>query len=383
MTIITLVLLLVMSEILVRFFVTSQSLPKPPPISTIDPYKPNPYITQKRPYIYFHLPGSKYIQSRSSYKVDYEINSMGFRGSEIQPKSQGVKRLITIGDSTTEGHGKKFTDTFSYRLGESLDEDNWEVVNMGVQGGSPIYYAANLERYLSVQPDAALIVIFENDMSDDRTGEQVYFSLPFMDQEEVLLMKTSNKSILNNSMLYTLLKGVWRQGFRSPAETIIATNKDITYTDKEKAAIQKFQTEQDKFFNLKPRPKHLVAPAIFNKQWRMSEAYLNYIVSSFQQRGVAVMIAFLSVTGQEPGLNKAYSEFNDSLNAQLELWAKLKSVPFLSLIPVINDALKTSKIFHGNIVIVDDGHPTAKIDAMIAAMLKPWVIKSLKIKNNR
>lgn len=365
MIVFTLLLLLAIGELLARFFVTLKALPKPPPVSTIDPYQANPYIIKQRPYIYFHIPGSKYIQSRSTYKVKYEINSMGFRGPEIMDTNS--KRLIIIGDSMTEGHGNKFTNTFSYRLGESLNEYDWEVVNMGVQGASPIYYAANLERYLAVHPDAALIVIFENDLFDDRVRESEYFKLTFIDNE-------------SKSRLYSLLRRGWRYLIKSPLETIIAQNKNIIYTNKEKQAIKVFQAEQDKFYNLKPRPRYLVPPAIFNKQWRMTEAYLNYVVSSFQQRGISVMIAFLSITGQEPGLNKAYREFNNSLNSQLELWAKLKSVPFLSLIPIINNAIDKSQTFHGQITIIDDGHPTAQIHGMIAATLQPWIIKSLKLK---
>ena len=117
---ITFVILLVLGEVLARFLVILQPIPDPPPLSTIDPYQANPYMFPANPYIHFHLPGSQYIQARSYYQVEYNINSMGFRGPDIVPKSKDVKRLIVIGDSTTEGHGVPFNTTFPILLNNDL-----------------------------------------------------------------------------------------------------------------------------------------------------------------------------------------------------------------------------------------------------------------------
>jgi len=349
MLLITLLLLLAIGELVARFFVTPQRLPEPPPVSTIDPYQANPYIIKARPYIYFHIPSSSYIQAR----------------------------LIIIGDSITEGHGNKFTETFSYLLGENIRQSGWEVINMGVQGGSPIYYAANLERYLSVQPDAVLIVLFENDISDDRTGESVFFNLPFFDEFEALLMKTSTGAFLSKSRLYTLLHRGWQHFVRSPVEDIIVWNRDIIYTKEEQEAIKAFEEEQAALHTLKPRPKHLVAPAVFDKQWWMTQAYLDYIVSVCRQRGISVMFTNLSVTGQEPGLNKAYREHASLLDKNASRWAKQEGLPFLSLLPRISRAVTELKPFESQIVIAYDGHPTPQIHAMIERTLRPWVLNNL------
>ncbi|MCK5521707.1 MAG: SGNH/GDSL hydrolase family protein [Thiomargarita sp.] len=379
----TLISLLIIGELFARLFITPETLPKPPPFSTIDPYKANPYILRKRPYLFFHIPHSKYIQARSSYQVNYEINAMGFRGTEISPKT-GLKRLITIGDSITEGHGNPFQQTFSYRLGENLRQYDWEVINMGVQGGSPLYYAANLERYLSVRPDAVLIVIFENDISDDRTGESVYFTLPFLDNEQELLMKTPTKAFLSKFRLYTLLQRSWKHFVHSPVEAfedIIIQNQKITYTAEEQKAIKTFEEEQTALSVLQPRPKYFIAPAAFDKEWEKSQAYLDYIVSSFHQRGIAVMITNLSVTGQEPGLNPAYREHASTLDQKVSKWAAKEKLPFLSLLPTISRAVEEHQLhFHTKVVIEDDGHPTPETHARIERTLRPWVINSLEMK---
>lgn len=245
MLIVTLVLLLAMGELQARFFIKPQRIPEPPPFSKMDPYQPNLYMFTARPYVYFQIPGSKYIQARSYYQIDYEINSMGFRGPEILPKSSNdnkIKRLIVIGDSITEGHGNKFTETYSYRLGENIRQHGWEVVNMGVQGASPIYYAANLKRYNSVQPDAVLILIFENDLFEDRFSESVFFKFPILDDNDALLMTTAS-ALLSKSRLYTLLRRGWQHLVHSPVDKIIAKNREITYTQEEQQAIEKFDKQ--------------------------------------------------------------------------------------------------------------------------------------------
>jgi lysophospholipase L1-like esterase len=375
MFLVTLLLLVTGGELLARFLVIPQSIPQLPPSSIIDPYQPNPYVFYSRPYLYFHLPHASYIQARSTYQVNYEINSLGFRGPEISPKTQ--PRLITIGDSITEGHGNPFEKTFSYRLGQNFRHHNWEMINMGVQGASPIYYALNLERYLAVQPDAVLIVIFENDLFDDRFREATFFTLPILDDAEILLPKEANliKRLLSKSRLYVLLKKGWQHFFHSPVEKIIANNQRVTYTTVEQEAINNFTAQQTAIDGFKH--KYLVAPAVFAKQWEMTQAYLDYVVDGFRRQGVTVMLANISITGQEPGLNPAYSEHAQLLDEHLSSWAKVRQIPFLSLLPTIAQIVEQYQPFYPQVVIVDDGHPTSQTHALIANALQPWVINNL------
>lgn len=374
MFLVTLLLLVTAGELLARFLVTPQSIPQPLPSSVIDPYQPNPYVFNSRPYLYFHLPHASYIQARSTYQVNYEINSLGFRGPEIPPKTQ--PRLIIIGDSITEGHGNPFEKTFSYRLGQNLRHHNWEVINMGVQGASPIYYALNLERYLAVQPNAVLIMIFENDLFDDRFREATFFKLPILDDAEILLLKANKiKQLSLKSRLYVLLTRGWQYFFHSPVEKIIANNQLVTYTAAEQKAINNFTVQQTAIDGFKH--KYLVAPAVFAKQWGMTQAYLDYVVDGFRRQGVTVMLANISITGQEPGLNPAYSEHARLLDEHLSSWANARQIPFLSLLPTIAQIVKQYQPFYSQVVIVDDGHPTRQTHALIANALQTWVINNL------
>ncbi|MCP4699954.1 MAG: SGNH/GDSL hydrolase family protein, partial [Gammaproteobacteria bacterium] len=216
MSAVVLFFILLAGETLARWFVTPARIPAPPPpLSVIDPYKANSYAMSMRPYLQFHIPGGMYIQARSYYRVKYEINSMGFRGPEfLEKKRTGLKRLLIIGDSMVEGHGCEFTNTFSYRLGEKGRKHGWEVLNIGVQGANPIYYAANVERYLSLRPDAVLLVLFENDVFEDRIQEGRFFNLPVLDNENALLMGHANKKFLFESRLYVLLRRAWKKFVR-------------------------------------------------------------------------------------------------------------------------------------------------------------------------
>lgn len=368
MFVLTLVLLLGTGELLARFFVKLQSIPEPPLSRTIDPYTENPYIVQAHPYLYYHIPHSKYTQARSNYQVDYEINSMGFRGPEILPKGEGVKRLIVIGDSITEGHGNPFSKTFSYLLGENLHQHGWEVINMGTQGASPIYYAANVKRYLSVEPDAVLIVTFENELADDRVMELASATFPFLDNEEALLMKESTLSFLVKSRLYILLRRSWRYFVHSQVEEMIIQNRTVTYTPEEQQAIMAFDKQSPL--------KYLVAPAVLEKQWRMTQGYLDYAVSSFRQDDISVMIANFALVG--PRFHELHRQYVSSLDEKMSHWAKTKELPFLSLLPIAYNAF--GEHHHSKISIKDDGHPTSYTHALLERALQPWVIKNLNIK---
>jgi len=367
MFMITLALLLVTGELVARFFVKLQSIPDPPPARTFDPYKENIYIVQARPYVYYHIPGSKYTQARSYYQVDYEINSMGFRGPEIQPKSDDVKRLIVISDSIGEGHGNQRDETYPYQLGENLREQGWEVVNMSIQGSSPIYYAANVKRYLSVEPDAVLIMTFENELSDDRIIESVYSTFPLLDDEEALLMRTTTRALLSKSRLYLLLQKGWRDFVHSPVDDLILHNSQVTYTQAEQDAMAAFE-------KLSPLT-YLVAPEVLEKQWRMTQTYLDYTISSFQQQGIPVMVANFALIG--PYFSQVHRDYVYSLDEKIAGWAKSEKLPFFSLLPVIDNAFKEHP--HSHISIEDDGHPTPYTHALIERTLRPWVVKNLNI----
>lgn len=341
---ITGITILTAGELIARFFVKPNPIPLPPAVSTIDPYKNNPYIMWIRPFLHSHIPGSRYFQSRSYYNVTYYINSAGFRGPEIAPKEKGHKRLAIIGDSIVEGHGCEFKDTFSFKLNKKAKPYNWDVVNLGVQGASPSFFALNLERYLSCQPDAVMIVLFENDLYDDRIQEKNYFTKPIMDEPERLFFGyMGKKTSLKDSRLYLLLERSYHKTFPNPIETIIIKNKKENIVNQEQKTLDKLSC-------------WLVAPSMFEKQWNMSRAYLDYTLKELEKRKLPVFFVFLSLGGLAPDLNKAYSDYITSLHSHISAWTTANKLHFISLVPVIKKILSERPV--NEIMIHDDGHPT-------------------------
>ena len=359
---IPLTIFFILAESMARLLAPSRVLPDPPPISTIDPYQPNPYIIKMRPYLYSYIPGSTYIQARSSYQVKYEINTQGFRGPEIPyKKPEGLKRLLVIGDSIVEGHGNEFTQAFPYLLGENLQSSGWEVINVGVGGASPIYYAANMDRYLSLHPDAVLIVIYDNDIFGDRIREVEYFDLPFLDDADKLLGQSTIADVLSISRFYTVVRREWQKRIsNTPVEQIAAQNR-VNWAV--------FQEQLDLF---KASPE-LASTSFVDQQWHMSQPYMDYVVTLFHKHNVQVFVTNLSIRAP----NFPYYVHIRHFDEQISAWTKEKQLPFLSLLPVMAQAYEEKQ--PAEIIIVDDSHPTPEIHAMIETVLRPWLLQYLSV----
>lgn len=355
----TLAFILVIGEVTARYFISENILPPPPPPSTIDPYSPNPYLIGMRPFMHFHIPGSKYIQSRSYYAVEYNINSSAFRGPEILPKSDKKKRAVIIGDSIVEGHGCDFKKTFTYNLGEKAAPLGWEVLNLGVQGASPSYFAANIGRYMATDPDAAIVVIFENDMYDDKVQEKNYFNKALLDTPEKLYPAHANDFYLSEwSKLFILIKRFIRKVSPNEFEEILKNNSTINTNNDEQEYLDKIAP-------------WLVAPSVFDAQWNKTQKYLDYITRVFYKNKVPVFVIYLSLGGLVPGQDKQYAIHANNLNDRIEKWSNSKNIPFLSLLPTINDLL--SKMPVSDIMIMDDGHPTEKAHQIFAEKIWKWL----------
>lgn len=301
---------LVSGEIVMRCLVSPRLIPLPPLPRTIDPYRSNPYIVQTRPYFYFHIPNAVYTQARAAYRVQYVINSRGFRGPEITlPKPANVKRLLVVGDSIVEGHGSEFSNTFTHLLGAHLDRADWEVVNAGVQGASPVYYAANAERYAALEPDAVLLMLYENDLWEDRERELSYFSFPYFDDADRIL-HPQTESRRPRSYLAAGLTRLQRNFLRSPLEQLIA---DHQKTLKRTTAVGK--------------EPFSIPSATVDRYWQMSQEYLNYFTTFFQQRKVKVFVTNLSIHAVQPKSSLSAHAYAKIVDHHATTWARTKKYP--------------------------------------------------------
>ncbi len=335
---------LAVAELSLRLFSPESPFARPPASDTIDPYATNPYIVTHRPGLQQFIPGSTYRAERPSYVVDYEINARGLRGPEIGPKTDS--RLVVLGDSIPEGHGVAFEETFVSELDRTLDAGGWSVVSAAMQGGSPLHYAANLPRTLGLDPDAVLLVLYENDLWDDRTNESKYFGLPLRDVE-------------TGSRLWGLARRSFMPRTEGPLEKRIRTNRDTELPP----------TKPD------PISPIVVGAEQFQLQWNMSQAYLDVLADELEEREVPLLVAVFALGTLVPRMPEAHGLHALALERHARAWSARRNLPFLSLFEVTEAALR--ELPWERVLIPNDGHPTAEMHHRLAVTLEPWLRTNL------
>jgi lysophospholipase L1-like esterase len=100
------------------------------------------------------------------HALEFRYNSQGFRGPEFPPRRPGVRRLVVVGDSFTEGQGAREQDTYARQL-ESLlnarEPGSWEVLNLGWRALDFPQLRETFDAALEQQPDLALFGMVLND----------------------------------------------------------------------------------------------------------------------------------------------------------------------------------------------------------------------------
>ncbi|HCH64896.1 MAG: hypothetical protein CL927_15005 [Deltaproteobacteria bacterium] len=121
--------------------------PPPSPRKGVSVMQGHPYL------IYEYVPGR-----HPDGGVTLTINSLGLRGPEIAiPKPDGIRRLITTGDSSVFGFGVQDNEVFSSVAGDLLGDSVEPVI--GATPGYSTYQSLNLLRLrgLSTEPDLFVI----------------------------------------------------------------------------------------------------------------------------------------------------------------------------------------------------------------------------------
>jgi hypothetical protein len=118
-------------------------------------------------------PNTSRTSVRTGYKIDYQINSAGWRDSETTFERQdGVLRIVLVGDSRTFGFGVPIDKHFSKLIEGYLP--NVEVINLGVGGYGVNQELITLKEYgLDYEPD--LVVAYVAHYSGHRHMHTVRF----------------------------------------------------------------------------------------------------------------------------------------------------------------------------------------------------------------
>jgi hypothetical protein len=138
---------------------------------------------------YGHLAPLRYesLERRTPYAIESRYNSLRFRDVEFLPKPAGVRRVIVLGDSFTEGQGVKEADTYPRVLEARLNAAGgarWEVRNCGRRGADfPLLFEL-FEQILAYEPDVIVygMVLNDADQSDAFHARQTYVNDLILDR---------------------------------------------------------------------------------------------------------------------------------------------------------------------------------------------------------
>ncbi len=115
-------------------------------------------------------PNSRGTYSQFEFSFDRSANSLGLRGQEwTEKKPRGAKRILTLGDSFTEGMGAELKDSYPKILERDLKNEGYdvEVLNAGVAGSDPFFqYVLLRDKLIRFSPDIVLIMINNTDIDD-------------------------------------------------------------------------------------------------------------------------------------------------------------------------------------------------------------------------
>ncbi len=137
---------------------------------------PHPFLRPHPTRGYALLPG---YEGRSTWNVLFRVNSLGFRGPEINKKKpEGTFRILILGDSIVMGSGLPekvlVNSVLQKRLAEEYPASDFQVINGGIAG-----YDVKKERMLlkekgvQLDPDVAVMVLCLNDVPHTTPGDHV------------------------------------------------------------------------------------------------------------------------------------------------------------------------------------------------------------------
>ena len=127
---------------------------------------------------WIHKPNTEGIFASSEFTTHIKINSKGLRDREYNyNKPDGIKRIIVLGDSQTEGWGVEDGERFTEVLEDSLLKDV-QVINMGVWSyGNDQELLTLKNEGVKYNPDLVIVAFSCNDIVDNMNSDNNMFVL--------------------------------------------------------------------------------------------------------------------------------------------------------------------------------------------------------------
>jgi lysophospholipase L1-like esterase len=134
-------------------------------------YFQSPYLYDSLNYYHLNHPSVTKNLSTPEFTYERSYNRLGYSGAEWDTaKPTNVKRIVTLGDSFTEGDGAPADSTYPALLEEILLDRGQaaEVLNAGICGSDPVFSYKNItDRVLAFAPDVVVVTVHENDIYYD------------------------------------------------------------------------------------------------------------------------------------------------------------------------------------------------------------------------
>jgi len=126
-----------------------------------------------------HIPNKTGQFTHPDFSVEVSINSQGLRGPEFSLIPDTQQRMLILGDSYGWGFGVEEPAIFSSLI--ESKHPGWEIINASVSGYSTVQqYLFLVERGLSYQPDAILLMFYGNDFEDNIGLNSYWYNKPIV-----------------------------------------------------------------------------------------------------------------------------------------------------------------------------------------------------------
>ena len=106
------------------------------------------------------------VATRAPFAVELRYNSLRFRDAEPGPRRPGVRRVMVLGDSFTEGEGVRAADVYPHvleRLLNAAEPGRWEVLDCGRRGANFPELYESFQKLLAYDPDIVVYGMVLND----------------------------------------------------------------------------------------------------------------------------------------------------------------------------------------------------------------------------
>ncbi len=255
----------------------------------------------------YNAPASEYRHKSADGTWWFRINRQGMRDDRdfSYKKPDGVRRIISLGDSYTIGYEVDVDQTFSAVLERELRKagHDVEVLNAGVSGFSNAEEALYLEReLLKYDPDLVVLSFYVNDLTDNaRTG---LFRMKDGNLEEVAetyIPAGPVGNFLNSSWFFNLLSERSNAfAFIKERATYIVKAEMVRAHQQTLRDDQELETARDRVDD-SPESSSQLPTQQGNPKRELADAILQRIYQQLHQRGIPFIIQSIP-TRAEGGL---------------------------------------------------------------------------------